>query len=214
MKDDVSISYLGSVWYAVLTSEAAEVNSPVVGALFLLLYISGHLSVTLKNTSWLLIAFQTFGDLRIPTLTFSRVHVPHPLSLVCTPGSRLLEQGGIFSCPQALWVLFPWFASLPSALTFCMKFPPSRLSSSGALLGPHRQTCRLLPSLLPSVVLTSLLEHVPRPALDDWVHLSFPSTTFTCLEAESVADSFPYPPAPDILSIRVSSPPIFEDMQR
>lgn len=129
-------------------------------------------------------------------------------------GLQAAGAGGVFSCPQALWVLFPWFASLPSALTFCMKFPPSRLSSSGALLGPHRQTCRLLPSLLPSVVLTSLLEHVPRPALDDWVHLSFPSTTFTCLEAESVADSFPYPPAPDILSIRVSSPPIFEDMQR
>lgn len=100
MKDDVSISYLGSVWYAVLTSEAEEVNSPVVGALFLLLYISGPLSATLKNTSWLLIAFQTFGDLRIPTLTFSRVHVPHPLSLVCTLGSRLLEQGASSPAPR------------------------------------------------------------------------------------------------------------------
>lgn len=91
MKDDVRISYLGSVWYAVLTSEAEEMNSPVVSVLFRLC-IPGHLSVALKNTPWLPIAFQTFSDFQILTLTSSRDHVPHPLSLVRTPGSRLLEQ--------------------------------------------------------------------------------------------------------------------------
>lgn len=52
----------------------------------------------------------------------------------------------------------------------------------------------------PCVVFTSLLGHVSQSALDDWVHLSFSSATFTCREVESASDTFPYFPAPDTLS--------------
>lgn len=94
---------------------------------------------------------------------------------------------------------------------FLPELPSFTAQLFGSLAGSPQADMLVASFFAPQRCAYISIKHVSQPAVDDWVHLSFSSTTFTCLEKESVADSLPCPAAPDILPLRVSSPPTFED---
>lgn len=126
------------------------------------------------------VAFKTWP--RTP----SRFHVPHTLSLAHTKGSpssrsrwRLPPPPGLAGALAVVCVssFSPHFVPVVSSFTAQLFW---------SLAGSPQTDILLLLSSLPRVVFTSLLAHVSCSALDDWVHLSFSSTTFTCLEVDRV----------------------------